>query len=68
MKLPSAFNACLAIVAVYAIHPYASAATAAIAIGGTEAYPESVTAGPDGTLYVGSLSSYCRSCRACGRP
>lgn len=56
MKLPSALRAFLAIGAVLA-SPCASAAPAAVHIDGAEAYPESVAAGPDGTLYVGSLAS-----------
>ena len=51
------FRACLAIVAVLAANACASAAPGVIEIRGAEAYPESVTAGPDGALYVSSLAS-----------
>jgi hypothetical protein len=55
MKLSSAFRACLPFV--LAANACASAAPAAIEIAGAEAFPESVAAGPDGALYVGSAAS-----------
>jgi hypothetical protein len=48
MKLPPPFRACLAVLAISAASACASAAPRAIEIAGAQAYPESVTAGPDG--------------------
>lgn len=48
MKLPPPFRARLAVLAISAASACASAAPRAIEIAGAQAYPESVTAGPDG--------------------
>lgn len=56
MKPPSTSRACLGIIVVLA-SACASAVSAVIEIGGVEAYPESITAGPDWELYVGSVAS-----------
>lgn len=56
MTLPPPLRACFAVLVISAASS-ALAAPRAIEVAGAQAYPESVTAGPDGALYISSPAS-----------